>query len=52
VLVLTTADQTGILKSEDAKEVRLMTAEGTSSPSPRTRSTSVRRGLSAMPADW
>jgi len=51
VLVLTDGQtKTGILKSEDAKEVRLMTAEGHSSPSqgPDRRASP---GLSAMPAD-
>ena len=42
-VVLATGDgkvHTGILRGEDAKEVRLITAEGKSSPCPRTRSTS------------
>jgi len=52
VLVLTDGQtKTGILKSEDAKEVRLMTAEGHLIAVPKDQIDERRRGLSAMPAD-
>jgi quinoprotein glucose dehydrogenase len=52
VLVLTDGQtKTGILKSEDAKEVRLMTAEGQLIAVPKDQIDERRRGLSAMPAD-
>jgi quinoprotein glucose dehydrogenase len=43
--------KTGILKSEDAKEVRLMTAEGQLIHIPRAEIDERSRGPSAMPAD-
>ena len=43
--------KTGILKSEDANEVRLMTAEGRLIAVPKDQIDERRRGLSAMPAD-
>jgi quinoprotein glucose dehydrogenase len=52
VLVLTDGQtKTGVLKSEDAKEVRLMTAEGRLVAVPKDQIDERRRGLSAMPAD-
>jgi quinoprotein glucose dehydrogenase len=52
VLVLTDGQtKTGILKSEDAKEVRLMTAEGQLIVVAKDRIDERQRGPSAMPAD-
>ena len=52
VLVLTDGQtKTGILKSEDAKAVRLMTAEGQLIAVANDQIDERRRGLSAMPAD-
>ena len=52
VLVLTDGQtRTGILKSEDAKEVRLMNAEGQLVAIAKDRIDERRRGPSAMPAD-
>jgi quinoprotein glucose dehydrogenase len=52
VLVLTDGQtRTGILKSEDAKEVRLMTAEGQLVTVAKDRIDERQRGPSAMPAD-
>ncbi len=52
MLVLTDGQtKTGILKSEDAKAVRLMTAEGQLIAVPKDQIDERRRGLSAMPAD-
>ena len=43
--------KTGILKSEDAKEVRIMTAEGQLLSIPKTEIDERARGQSAMPSD-
>jgi quinoprotein glucose dehydrogenase len=52
VLVLSDGQtKTGILKSEDAKVVRLMTAEGQLIAVPKDQIDERRRGISAMPAD-
>jgi quinoprotein glucose dehydrogenase len=53
-VVLATSDgkvHTGILRGEDAKEVRLITAEGTSIIVPRDAIEERKRGPSAMPSD-
>ena len=53
-VVLATSDgkvHTGILRGEDAKEVRLMTAEGKSVTVPKDSIEERKRGPSAMPAD-
>src|SRR4029450_1327545 len=42
---------TGVLKSEDAKEIKLITAEGQSVPGAKGRVEERRRGKSAMPDD-
>ncbi|MCI0640123.1 MAG: HEAT repeat domain-containing protein, partial [Gemmataceae bacterium] len=52
VVVLTNGQvKSGILKSEDAKEVRLITAEGQSLTIPKEQIEERSRGPSAMPAD-
>ena len=53
-VVLATSDgkvHTGILRGEDAREVRLMTAEGKSLAVPKDSIEERKRGPSAMPAD-
>ena len=53
-VVLATSDgkvHTGILRGEDGKEVRLVTAEGKSVTVPKDSIEDRKRGLSAMPAD-
>ncbi len=53
-VVIATSDgkvQTGILRGEDAREVRLMTAEGKSLAVPKDSIEDRKRGPSAMPAD-
>ena len=53
-IVLATSDGkvvTGVLKGEDAKEIRLMTAEGETITVPKDEVEDRKRGPSAMPAD-
>ena len=53
-VVLATSDGkvvTGVLRGEDAKEIRLMTAEGLPITVPKSEVEDRKRGPSAMPAD-